>query len=50
MMRQTIRGRRVHDPILEQGRLLHSVVSGHVRSHGVPIDRLPLHLFRFQVG
>jgi len=42
--------RRVHDPIPEVGEWLRSVVAGHVRYYGVPMNNQALHLFRFQVG
>ncbi len=42
--------RRMHDPIPEQGRWLRSVVDGHIRYYGVPMNRPALFLFRFQVG
>jgi len=42
--------RRQHDPIPEVGRWLHSVVNGHFRYYGVPMNQLALHAFRFQVS
>ena len=42
--------RRMHDPIPEVGKWLRSVVGGHVRYYGVPMNNQALHLFRFQVG
>ena len=42
--------RRMHDPIPKVGRWLGSVVRGHVRYYGVPMNAPALHLFRFQVG
>ena len=42
--------RRMHDPIPEVGRWLRSVVAGHVRYYGVPMNAPALNLFRFQVG
>ena len=42
--------RRMHDPIPEQGRWLYSVVGGHIRYYGVPMNTPALGLFRFQVG
>lgn len=42
--------RRMHDPIPQQGRWLRSVVGGHIRYYGVPMNSPALHLFRFQVG
>ena len=64
VMRQTIRKRlqaklaevklalkqRVHVPIPEQGQWLRSVVAGHIRYFGVPMNGPALRLFRFQVG
>ena len=42
--------RRMHDPIPEQGKWLQSVVGGHIRYYGVPMNSPALHLFRFEVG
>jgi group II intron reverse transcriptase/maturase len=42
--------RRMHDPIPAQGKWLRSVVDGHIRYYGVPMNRHALYLFRFQVG
>jgi RNA-directed DNA polymerase len=42
--------RRMHRPIREQGAWLRSVVGGHVRYYGVPMNQRALHTFRFQVG
>ncbi len=42
--------RRLHDPIPEQGAYLASVVTGHVRYYGVPMNGLALNAFRFAVG
>ena len=42
--------RRMHDPIPEVGRWLRSVVGGHIRYFGVPMNNQAIHLFRFQVG
>jgi RNA-directed DNA polymerase len=42
--------RRMHDPIPEQGSWLRSVVGGHIRYSGVPMNGPALFLFRFQVG
>jgi group II intron reverse transcriptase/maturase len=42
--------RRMHDPIPEVGKWLRSVVAGHVRYYGVPMNNQALHLFRFQVA
>ena len=64
VMRQTIRKRlqaklaevklelkqRVYVPVPEQGQWLRSVVAGHIRYFGVPMNGPALRLFRFQVG
>ena len=64
VLRQTIRKRlqaklaevklalrqRLHAPIPEQGQWLRSVVAGHLRYYGVPMNGPALHCFRFQVG
>jgi group II intron reverse transcriptase/maturase len=42
--------RRMHRPIRAQGAWLRSVVSGHVRYYGVPMNNRALYLFRHQVG
>jgi group II intron reverse transcriptase/maturase len=42
--------RRLHDPVPEVGRWLRSVVEGHVRYYGVPMNGPAIALFRFQVG
>ena len=42
--------RRMHRPIREQGAWLRSVVSGHVRYYGVPMNGPALRTFRYQVG
>ncbi len=42
--------RRRHDPIPEVGTWLRSVVGGHIRYYGVPMNSPALHVFRFQVG
>ena len=42
--------RRMHRPIREQGTWLRSVVGGHVRYYGVPMNAPALRTFRFQVG
>jgi group II intron reverse transcriptase/maturase len=42
--------RRMHRPIREQGAWLRSVVGGHIRYYGVPMNRPALHTFRRQVG
>ena len=42
--------RRMHDPVPEVGQWLRSVVSGHFRYYGVPMNAPALHLFRFQIG
>lgn len=64
MLRQTIRKRLqaklsevkaglrrgLHDPIPEVGKWLRSVVGGHIRYYGVPMNGPALATFRFQVG
>jgi RNA-directed DNA polymerase len=42
--------RRMHDPIPSVGTWLRSVVGGHIRYYGVPMNSHALHVFRFQVG
>ena len=42
--------RRMHDPVPEQGAYLRSVVGGHIRYYGVPMNRAPLLVFRKEVG
>ena len=42
--------RRMHEPIPEVGKWLRSVVSGHFRYYGVPMNEPALRIFRFQVG
>jgi RNA-directed DNA polymerase len=42
--------RRMHDPIPEVGKWLRSVVGGHIRYYGVPMNTRALHQFWFQVG
>ena len=42
--------RRMHDPIPAVGAWLRSVVGGHLRYYGVPMNVPALHRFRFQVG
>jgi group II intron reverse transcriptase/maturase len=42
--------RRMHDPIPQTGKWLRSVVEGHFRYYGVPMNAPALHRFRFQVG
>jgi len=42
--------RRLHDPIPEQGAYLRSVVTGHTRYYGVPMNGQSLAAFRFAVG
>src|SRR5204862_4436936 len=42
--------RRMHIPILEQGRWLQAGVRGHIRYYGVPMNTPALRIFRFQVG
>ena len=64
VVRQTIRGRlqaklsevkaelrrRMHGPIPVVGAWLRTVVEGHLRYYGVPMNRPALSTFRFQVG
>jgi len=42
--------RRMHHPTPEVGQWLRSVVDGHCRYYGVPMNDAALHLFRLQVG
>jgi RNA-directed DNA polymerase len=42
--------RRMHHPIRELGAWLRSVVTGHFRYYGVPMNRAALRVFRHQVG
>ena len=42
--------RRLHDPIPEQGAYLRSVVAGHVRYYGVPMNGPAVGAFRQAVG
>ena len=42
--------RRLHRPVPEVGQWLRSVVSGHFRYYGVPMNAPALHIFRFQIG
>jgi len=42
--------RRMHDPVPEMGKWLRSVVEGHIRYYGVPMNFPALRQFRFQVG
>ncbi len=42
--------RRWHDPIPDVGQWLRSVMSGHFRYYGVPMNGSALALFRFRVG
>jgi hypothetical protein len=42
--------RRMHVPIPEQGAYLRSVVAGHVRYFGVPMNGPAISLFRREVG
>ena len=42
--------RRMHEPIPEVGEWLRSVVAGHIRYYGVPMNSPALNVFRFQVG
>ncbi len=42
--------RRLHDPILAVGQWLRSVVGGHIRYYGVPMNGRALSVFRYRVG
>ena len=42
--------RRMHQPVPEIGRWLRSVVEGHIRYYGVPMNGKALSLFRYRVG
>jgi group II intron reverse transcriptase/maturase len=42
--------RRMHHPVPEVGQWLRSVVSGHFRYYGVPMNAPALHIFRLQIG
>ena len=42
--------RRLHDPVPEVGRWLRSVVGGHIRYYGVPMNSRALSAFRFHVA
>jgi RNA-directed DNA polymerase len=42
--------RRLHDPIPQVGRWLRSVVDGHIRYYGVPMNSSALHTFRYRVA
>jgi group II intron reverse transcriptase/maturase len=42
--------RRMHDPVPEQGAYLRSVVGGHIRYYGVPMNGPSLSVFRKEVG
>ena len=42
--------RRMHGPVPRVGEWLRSVVGGHIRYYGVPMNSPALRLFRFQVG
>jgi group II intron reverse transcriptase/maturase len=42
--------RRLHQPLPDVGQWLRSVVSGHFRYYGVPMNAPALHIFRFQIG
>ena len=41
--------RRMHDPVPEVGKWLHTVVAGHNRYYGVPMNYPALSVFRFHV-
>lgn len=42
--------RRMHDPVPEQGAYLRSVVRGHYRYYGVPLNGPAMNAFRYAVG
>jgi len=42
--------RRMHDPVPEQGAYLRSVVGGHIRYYGVPMNEPSLSAFRKEIG
>ncbi|MCG6534281.1 MAG: RNA-directed DNA polymerase, partial [Syntrophales bacterium LBB04] len=42
--------RRMHDPVPEQGAYLRSVVGGHTRYYGVPMNEPSLSAFRKEIG
>ena len=42
--------RRWHDPIPVVGQWLRSVVQGHLRYYGVPMNSRALQVFRFRIG
>jgi group II intron reverse transcriptase/maturase len=42
--------RRMHDPVPEQGAYLRSVVGGHTRYYGVPMNEPSLSVFRKEIG
>jgi group II intron reverse transcriptase/maturase len=42
--------RRMHDPIPATGRWLGTVIEGHLRYYGVPMNRPALNIFRFQAA
>jgi RNA-directed DNA polymerase len=42
--------RRLHHPVPEVGQWLRSVVNGHFRYYGVPMNAPALHIFRLQIG
>jgi hypothetical protein len=42
--------RRMHDPVPDVGKWLRSVVGGHIRYYGVPMNSHALFVFRFEVG
>jgi len=41
---------RMHAPIQDTGKWLRSVVSGHIRYYGVPMNSQALSTFRFKIG
>ena len=42
--------RRMHDPVPEVGKWLRTVIDGHCRYYGVPMNSPALRLFRFRIG
>jgi len=42
--------RQMHDPVPEVGKWLRTVIDGHCRYYGVPMNSPALRLFRFRIG
>jgi group II intron reverse transcriptase/maturase len=42
--------RRIHDPVPETGKWLKSVIEGHMRYYGVPLNARALAIFRWQIA